>query len=72
MVTVRLARLEVWFRAGSLYVATRPRRNCPDCRGEGGWWDATPFGPEPVPCRCIGRTRRIPLRPQRLDAEPPF
>ncbi|WP_410540525.1 hypothetical protein [Streptomyces sp. KL2] len=51
------------------------RRDCPDCRGNGGWWIGGPF-PEMEACRCwAGRLEmRIPLlrRPNLWLDEPPF
>jgi hypothetical protein len=51
-----------------------PRRSCPDCRGDGGWWVDGPH-PEMEACGCWATRRglRVPLlpRPAGWD-EPPF
>lgn len=49
----------------------RPRRNCPDCKGEGAWWSEDLY---PDLCWCWDRpTRTLRLLPVRgRPDEPPF
>ncbi|WP_431983115.1 hypothetical protein [Streptomyces qinglanensis] len=52
----------------------RPRRSCPDCRGEGGWWvgGANP-GMEACGCWANRRELRVRLLPAPAwPDEPPF
>ncbi|MFJ3505026.1 hypothetical protein [Streptomyces sp. NPDC090135] len=51
----------------------RPRPNCPDCRGAGGWWSDGPY-PDAEACWCWDRpTRTLHLLPRPPWAdEPPF
>lgn len=53
----------------------QPRRSCPDCRGDGGWWVDGPL-PEMEACGCWTDrpTWRLPLLPVRAPwkDEPPF
>uniref|UniRef100_UPI002F912B20 hypothetical protein n=1 Tax=Streptomyces longwoodensis TaxID=68231 RepID=UPI002F912B20 len=51
----------------------QPRRSCPDCRGEGGWWVGGAF-PEMEACGCWSDRRELRIRLLPIPAwnEPPF
>lgn len=55
-------------------LSPRPRRNCPDCKGEGGWWSEGPY-PGGEMCWCWDRPvrtlRLLPIKDPWPD-EPPF
>lgn len=64
-----------WQLSVSRYVirlSPTPRRNCPDCKGEGGWWSEGPY-PGGEMCWCWDRPQHT-LRLRSLPAydEPPF
>ncbi|WP_105973636.1 hypothetical protein [Streptomyces geranii] len=51
-----------------------PRPDCPDCRGEGGWWTSGPY-PDMEACWCWAERREVSLRllPRSTGIdEPPF
>ncbi|AXU16801.1 hypothetical protein [Streptomyces clavuligerus] len=50
-----------------------PRRSCPDCRGNGGWWTGGAF-PEMEACGCWADRRELRIRLWPVPAwdEPPF
>ncbi|WP_331726560.1 hypothetical protein OG592_44085 (plasmid) [Streptomyces avidinii] len=54
-------------------ITARPRPNCPDCHGEGGWWTGGAF-PEMEVCGCWAHRRAIRIRLLPIPAwdEPPF
>jgi hypothetical protein len=52
----------------------RPRRTCPRCHGEGGWWNGGPY-PDMEACPCWVDRRELRLRLRRPTPwrdEPPF
>ncbi|MFE0580235.1 hypothetical protein [Streptomyces sp. NPDC058874] len=52
----------------------QPRRSCPDCRGEGGWW-VDGANPEMEACGCWANRRELRVRLLPVPAwpdEPPF
>ncbi|MCZ0983776.1 hypothetical protein O1L60_44225 [Streptomyces diastatochromogenes] len=52
----------------------QPRRSCPDCQGDGGWWVDGPF-PEMEACGCWSERRELRVRLLPIPAwpdEPPF
>uniref|UniRef100_UPI002F90958F hypothetical protein n=1 Tax=Streptomyces sp. NBC_01553 TaxID=2975877 RepID=UPI002F90958F len=54
-------------------LSPRPRKNCPDCKGAGGWWSEGPY-PDGEQCWCWDRpehTLRLARRNPWPD-EPPF
>lgn len=58
----------------AIRLSPRPRPNCPDCRGEGGWWSEGLY-PGGEMCWCWDRpTRTLRLLPVRdpWPDEPPF
>ncbi|MEU0216825.1 hypothetical protein ABZ281_17645 [Streptomyces sp. NPDC006265] len=57
----------------AVQVSPKPRKGCPDCRGEGGWWSPGPY-PGGELCWCWDRPSwrlRLLPRPPFPD-EPPF
>lgn len=58
----------------AIRLSPRPRPNCPNCRGEGGWWSEGLY-PGGEMCWCWDRpTRTLRLLPVRdpWPDEPPF
>ncbi|MCZ1012675.1 hypothetical protein [Streptomyces lydicus] len=52
----------------------QPRRSCPDCRGDGGWWVGG-ANPEMEACSCWAYRRELCIRLLPFPAwpdEPPF
>jgi hypothetical protein len=73
----KASHLKLYADRHRIEITARPRPNCPDCRGEGGWWVGGAF-PEMEACGCWSDRRelRIPLLPVRAvdpwPDEPPF
>ncbi|MFF4534097.1 hypothetical protein ACFY1P_33110 [Streptomyces sp. NPDC001407] len=65
--------MELTLSRHAIRFSPRPRRNCPDCHGEGGWWSEGLY-PGGELCWCWDRPVRtlqlLPF-PNRPD-EPPF
>lgn len=62
-------------RRHGIWLEPRPRPNCPDCHGAGGWWTSGPY-PEMEACWCWAERRELSLRllprPTVPYDEPPF
>ncbi|SFD74394.1 hypothetical protein [Streptomyces aidingensis] len=56
----------------AIRLSPTPRRTCPDCKGEGGWWSEGPY-PDGEMCWCWDRTQHtLRLRPLPAYDEIPF
>lgn len=62
------------FRYG-IWLEPRPRPDCSDCHGAGGWWTGGPY-PDMEACWCWAERRELSLRllprPTVTYDEPPF
>ncbi|MFD5513166.1 hypothetical protein ACFWIB_36200 [Streptomyces sp. NPDC127051] len=70
---LRASHLELHADRHRIELTPRPRRSCPDCQGEGGWWTGGPF-PEMEACGCWSDRRdlRVRFQPLPWPDEPPF
>ncbi|MYW04574.1 hypothetical protein [Streptomyces sp. SID3343] len=76
---MRIRRWFIYRAHRAVHIERGADPHCPDCRGEGGWWEGSavhPEEPDVVTCPCNDGPRiRIPLgrRPRTsYSAEPPF
>ncbi|WP_237534568.1 hypothetical protein [Streptomyces sp. SID3343] len=76
---MRIRRWYIYRAHRALHIERGADPHCPDCHGEGGWWEGSavhPEEPDVVTCPCNDGPRiRIPLgrRPRTsYSAEPPF
>ncbi|WP_069772194.1 hypothetical protein [Streptomyces sp. LUP30] len=73
-VALKAGAWELAVSRNAIRLSPRPRPNCPDCRGEGGWWSEGLY-PGGEMCWCWDRpARTLRLRPVRdpWPDEPPF
>lgn len=74
VVVLKASRWRLYADRHRITLSPQPRRSCPDCRGEGGWWVGG-ANPEVEACGCWCERRELHIRllpvPARLD-EPPF
>ncbi|MFF6888656.1 hypothetical protein ACFY9F_36395 [Streptomyces sp. NPDC012421] len=73
-VALRASHLKLYADRHRIELTPQPRRSCPDCRGDGGWW-VDGANPEMEACGCWSDRRGLYLpllpRPAGWD-EPPF
>lgn len=70
---LRAGHLKLYADRHRIELKPQPRRSCPDCRGEGGWWTGGAF-PEMEACGCWADRPelRVRLLPVPAWDEPPF